>query len=256
MSDSLLVLHGFTGSSSMWDEVCEGLPPHLRIFAIDLLGHELSRLGEHTPGVATPPWSFEEEIDRLGDALIALPEPAHVCGYSLGARVALSLAVRHPGRCASLTLIGVHPGLEDTAEREARRRDDDQLAALLRGLGMEWFVRYWERRALFASQSQLDTARLQAQRVRRLCHKAEGLARSLEVLGLGRMPAYWSALPKLTMPVRLLVGAEDAKFAAIAERIRTLRPATEVQVVDGAGHNLVLERPDVVRATLDVVLGA
>jgi pimeloyl-ACP methyl ester carboxylesterase len=51
-----------------------------------------------------------------------------VVGYSMGGRLALYLALRHPDRCAGLFLESASPGLEDAGERAARRRADEEKA--------------------------------------------------------------------------------------------------------------------------------
>ncbi|GIS99573.1 MAG: hypothetical protein CM1200mP26_12860 [Acidimicrobiales bacterium] len=75
----------------------------------------------------------------------------------MGGRVALGLAIRHPGHVASLSLIGASPGLSDPVERAARRRSDDKLADDLLEDGLTAFVDRWMASPLFASQVRLGT---------------------------------------------------------------------------------------------------
>ncbi len=60
------------------------------------------------------------------------------------------------------------------------------------------------------------------------------------------MPPQWDRLGELTMPMTLVVGARDAKFLAIAERMAERLPDAEVVVVAGAGHAVALEDPPAV----------
>src|SRR4029077_15510464 len=102
--------HGFTGSPRSWDFLPDrrALP---RIVPA-LVGHSGSEAGSEVNG-------FEDEVDRL--ASLTPERGVHAVGYSLGARLALGLALRHPARVTRLTLISCHPGLHSTAERAARR---------------------------------------------------------------------------------------------------------------------------------------
>ena len=73
-------------------------------------------------------------VEATADALAALLDardaaPAHVVGYSLGARVALRLAVAHPDVVDRLVLESPSAGLPTEAERAARRAADEALAA-------------------------------------------------------------------------------------------------------------------------------
>lgn len=237
-----LLLHGFTGAGVSWRPVVDALPGW-ELRCPDLLGHGAD-------GVEAD--SFEAEVDRLVAEMP--PGPFVVAGYSLGARLALAALVRHAGRVRAGLLIGGHPGLTNLDERAARRSADAGRARALRERGVEAFVDEWERLPLFATQRSLPSARLAEQRALRLRHDAEGLARSLEVLGLGAMPGYATELESVSQPVQLLVGERDDKFSRLAERSAAALPDVRLDRVPGVGHNVLLERPDAVVAALATCL--
>ncbi|MFW6023981.1 MAG: alpha/beta fold hydrolase, partial [Myxococcota bacterium] len=192
-----VLLHGFTGSPASWDAVVAALPSDVHVLRPALLGHG------NAAGVRVP--SFEAEVDRIADLIEreGLDRPG-LCGYSLGGRVALGLLVRRPDRFARAVLVGAHPGLADVAERQARAVQDAQWAALLETGGLAAFVQAWERLPLFATQEALPQALRERQRAVRLAHDPAGLARSLRVLGLGRMPDHRPALGAIRVPARLM----------------------------------------------------
>lgn len=202
------------------------------------------------PGTAVG--GFDREVDRLA-ALAAARGFGRmvVAGYSLGARLGLGLAVRHPARVASAVLIGGRAGLTDAGARQARIAADRRLAAALERDGIEAFVRHWEALPLFASQAALPAAVRASQRRRRLAHRPAGLARALRRLGLGTMPDYGPALDTLRCPVRLLVGGRDHAFRAAAEALARRLPRATVEVLGDAGHNLILEAPRAVAAIIE-----
>ena len=76
------------------------------------------------------------------------------------------------------------------------------------------------------------------------------MASSLRLAGTGAQQSLWPDLPSLSMPVLLVVGALDDKFAVIAEQMAALIPDVVVEVIPGAGHVAHLERPDEFRAAL------
>lgn len=230
---TLVLLHGFTGAPASWDEVACRLPRAVRVL-------------RPTLGAAA---SFDAEVDRLAALLHAEgAAPAHVAGYSMGARVALRLALRHPEGCARLTLIGVHPGLEDDAERAERARADERWAALLERDGIAAFACAWDAQPLFASQAALPTAVRDRQRALRLRQDPAALARTLRALSLARMPAAWAELTALAAPACFVAGDGDPRFVRLAVRAAALCRDATARVVAGAGHNVVLERPDAVAA--------
>ena len=52
-------------------------------------------------------------------------------GYSMGARIALQIAIDHPEKVRRLILISATPGLTDDAEREERKRTENLTALML-----------------------------------------------------------------------------------------------------------------------------
>jgi pimeloyl-ACP methyl ester carboxylesterase len=107
-------------------------------------------------------------------------------------------------------------------------------------------VNAWERQPLFATQAALPRDALARQRAERLDHRPRELVRSLRICGLAAMPSYRARLPEIRVPTTLVVGESDAKFAAIAEEMRAAMPHARVAVIQGTGHNVVLERPEAV----------
>lgn len=235
----LVLLHGFTGSPASWDAVVRELPgePPLRPA---LLGHGATADG----GVH----SFADEVQRLARAL---PDaPVHLAGYSLGARMALGVALACQTRVARLTLVSAHPGLADETARAERRRADAVWCELLEAHGIERFVDAWEPQALFATQTKIKPELRARHRAGRLSRDPNGLARSLRTVGLAEMPDFGPELAKLRVPVTLVAGELDSKFSALARDMHGRFSRARLVVVPGAGHDLLLEAPDSVAREL------
>jgi 2-succinyl-6-hydroxy-2,4-cyclohexadiene-1-carboxylate synthase len=238
---SLLLLHGFTGTPGSWDATRELLPAGLTTICPWLVGHG-------RPEAAPEIESFEGEVDRL----VALVQgPVCVAGYSLGARLALGVLVRHPGRVRAAVLVSGSAGLDTPAEREQRQRADRRWIDLLESDGVAAFVARWEEQPLFATQAALPAELRRSERERRLAHTAQGLSRSLAVTGSGSMPSYRPALSRLTQPVEIVTGELDSRFCALGQALAGELPRGSFHQVEAAGHNLLLERP---RAVASVIL--
>lgn len=236
-----LLLHGFTGTSEDWSELWPETQPAL---AIDLPGHG---------GSAAPVGNYEAEIARL---LAALPMQVDgLAGYSLGGRIALSLMAAAPRRFRRLIILSAHPGLEDQAERSARRAADQHWVDRLCGGDIKGFAAAWQRQPLFRDQHKRAPAAVAAQQRRRLQQCPIGLARSLECFGLGQMPPTWSAIRRFGGRLDWITGAEDEKFRRLANRVRALRPATRHAVIPACGHNPLIEAPDALRHQLEHLIG-
>jgi 2-succinyl-6-hydroxy-2,4-cyclohexadiene-1-carboxylate synthase len=240
---TLVLLHGFLGLPESWSEVMLGLRSAERVVRPALHGHG--------PADWSLGGSFDDEIARLATSLREQHlVSAHVVGYSMGARLALVLAARHPELVGQLTLVGGTAGIDDDDERSARAAADLRLADVLRAGGLPAFVRNWEALPLFATQERLSADVRARHRARRLSHHAPFVAHALETLSPGRMPVMTRHLRDLDVPVTLVAGSLDPKFASIARAIAPLFPRARVEIVDGAGHDVCLERPRALAALL------
>jgi 2-succinyl-6-hydroxy-2,4-cyclohexadiene-1-carboxylate synthase len=236
---ALLLLHGFTGSGSVWAGLAAGLRRRgVRTIAPDLPGH--GRAGVPTePASATVEWTADD-LARLLGRLDATP--ASVLGYSLGARVALRLTIAHPAVVSRLVLESPSAGIADEAAREERRRADDQLADEIERGGIEAFVDRWERDPIFASHAKLDARVARVQRELRLRNTAAGLALSLRSAGQGAMHPLHDRLAEIHAPTLVIAGALDPARAR-AELVAAGIPGARLAIVAGAGHTPHLERP-------------
>lgn len=230
----LVALHGFLGSKDDWADLAARLP-HRRIVAVDLPGH-----GEAV-GLDVAAYGFDEAVAALSTTLASLEYGRFdLLGYSMGGRVALAFALAHPSFVNTLTLESSSPGLSSEEERAARRALDAERADALRR-DFPAFLRDWYAMPLFAT---LTAAQRDALIAQRATADPDELARGLVGMGTGAMPNLWPALSALTVPVRLVAGARDAKFAALAGRMAERLPCASVHLVGSAGHNVHLEQPE------------
>lgn len=235
----LLLLHGFTGSSDNWAELTPRLSHRFRVIRVDLPGHgRTAAPADHARG--TVPAVAADLATLLAERNAT---PAHILGYSMGARLALGIALGHPHVVRSLILESGSPGLATAAERAARRTADEALAERIERNGIVAFVDEWERLPLWESQRNLPEATRRRLRERRLRCDPAGLAASLRQMGTGAQPSFWDDLGRLQAPTLLITGALDARFCAIAAAMRAQNPALQHQVVAGAGHAPHLEQP-------------
>jgi 2-succinyl-6-hydroxy-2,4-cyclohexadiene-1-carboxylate synthase len=228
----VLVLHGFTGSIEAMYPLIGPLAAANTVVAVDLLGH-----GRSTAPAGADRYRADElyrDLDVVVDTLRL--ETLGLVGYSLGGRLALGYACGRPGRVSRLAVIGAGLGIEDEAARQARIQADEALAALVEEEGVTAFVERWMRRPLIAEQASQGSAAWVEARSRRLGLDPNGLTGMLRGFGRGAMPPLALQLSRLEAPVLAVVGAEDHKFRAEADRIAELAPDARVAVVAGAGH--------------------
>lgn len=228
----LTLLHGFTQKGDSWSELA-ALLPEARILAPDI--------------VATSMEGCERDLLELWEREGV--GRTHLAGYSMGGRLALYVATRHPERLLSLTVISAHAGL-DGAAREERRQRDETLAQEIEARGIEWFAAYWSALPLFAGLARRG-ARFQAQvESARLDNDPGRLAASLRGMGPGSAPSVWAALGAIEVPALFIAGSEDGDYPEQARRLAAAVPRGRAEILAGAGHSVHLEDPAAVAELL------
>jgi len=224
------MLHGFGGTHRAWDGVTAALDPkRYRPVAIDLPGHGVAADVER-------PITFDGCVRHV---LTVAPERFVLCGYSLGGRIALHVALAAPARVSRLVLVSTSPGLEGPGERAERRAADERLAKELEETPFEDFIERWRAQPLFADDPP-EVARRAREDQRR--NRPDALAAVMRGIGSGEMQSLWGRLEELEMPTAVVVGDRDRKFLELGGRMVGMVPAAALITVPG-GHGLPLENP-------------
>ncbi len=242
---AVMLLHGFMGRGAAWATWSASLAATHRVLMPDLPGHGASLGLDHE--TYTMPGAAAALVALLDAERVAR---ADVVGYSMGGRLALYLALQHPSRVRSLTLVSASPGLR-TAEARAERRQQDAARAEALQSDFEGFVARWYGQAVFDGLP--PTLRAERVALRQENDPAE-LARSLRAMGTGAQPSLWERLDALTVSTAALAGGRDAKYVAIAQAMAAASPAITAHVRAGAGHVVQDEHPVAVRRILALQL--
>jgi pimeloyl-ACP methyl ester carboxylesterase len=166
--------------------------------------------------------------------LAQLPDRFSLCGFSLGAIIALEIAAQAPDRVERLALIGCNPGMLDGDAARIR-------AALSRD---EFVASSFDHadpviHALIDEMAADTSAEDYAQQTRITLTRHDSRPR----------------LAALTMPVLILCGCEDRICpAALSIEMAASVPHSRLALIDGAGHYVTLEQPQAVAAELSAWL--
>lgn len=229
----VVALHGFTGSAAamlpLLDAVRDGRPA----IAIDLVGHGTSDAPDYLDS-----YSMSSVVDQvLSVTGPREPNTVHLIGYSMGGRVALSLAARAPWYFASITAISATPGIEDPLERAARHDADLALAMRIEEVGIDQFVEEWLHKDIFAPYvASLNREARERTVAMRAKATVQGLAGSLRGTGTGAMPPVWSQLQGLRSPLLAIAGELDARYAQLASQIADATPNGRAAILSDTGH--------------------
>jgi pimeloyl-ACP methyl ester carboxylesterase len=228
-------------STRYWDHLVPELAKTNTVVVLDLLGFGRSPAPRDATYDATAHiQAVIYTLDKLG-----VNEPFVLAGHSMGARVALKLALAYPKRVKKLVLLSmpVYASVEEARNTLTRGKLHLKLtyygptariicAVFCHGLRpiMRLIAPYYLR------QHPKEVAK------DGLLHTWQSFSRSM-----GHMIEATDVqedLLKVTMPLELLYGEND--HAAVLRNVKALKLPnnTLLQIVPSAGHNLPLQRPE------------
>ena len=223
----IVLLHGLTGVAEVWAPTVARLPDTPgRCIAIDQRGHGQS---------AKPPTGYAVGafVSDLMAALVAAGiERPHLVGHSMGARVAMVAAARHPEQFRSVSIIDIGPeawranwvdslasfdrmprqfaSLDEALGRLGRARGGESLDATLAASNDEL-------RTIAAARFQLDDDSH--------CRWRADIEALKQAVKAQRSRSYWREWRALNLPALFIRGGTSAEVRpAIAERMRRMNP--------------------------------
>jgi 2-succinyl-6-hydroxy-2,4-cyclohexadiene-1-carboxylate synthase len=234
---ALLCLHGFLGSRKDFAPIFDQLSTEFLCLSVDLPGHGKTQIVEQASGY---------EMEEIAQGLIQLIRkldlaPCYLVGYSMGGRLALYLACCFPQYFSGVLLESASPGLATEFERAERQKKDEVLAVNLEVGVWPNFVRQWYNQPLFSTLKSHPCFETLLQSRYNNCPFE--LARALRGMGTGAQPSLWEALPRLKLPLTLVVGTLDFKFVAINQVMKDCCPSAQL-VTAPTGHVVHFEAPD------------
>lgn len=236
-AQTLVLVHGFTGSKENWYRVARQLKGRYRLVMPDLPGWGGS---ERKPDAD---YGYIAQSERLADFIGKIsPQPVVLVGHSMGGGIVATTAARAPGRVSRVGLIDASGvrfddnqfGLDVLAGKNPFAVDD--AASFERYLATVFHVREarpwipWPADKLYIAERKRDAAFEQ---------------RVLDKIGRGDerfLPGEVAA--RIKQPTLLLWCKQDRVIDPSAMTLygRSLPQATQV-LLDGCGHMSLMERP-------------
>lgn len=230
----ILLLHGVGLRAEAWNRQIDALSPHYRIVAPDMPGHGQSpspsrefTLADYTNAAAAT-------------AAARMDEPIMVAGHSMGAMIALDMAMRYPDRvCAVVALNGI---FERTAQAAAAVR---ARAATLDGKSIPdptGTLERWFGDDLSPERGACHDWLINADPV--------GYQMAYSAFAEGAGPSR-DALAELSCPALFMTGSlEPNSTPHMSQAMAELAPQGRASVVDDAAHMMPMTHAGAVNAAL------
>jgi pimeloyl-ACP methyl ester carboxylesterase len=236
----VVALHGITGHARTWDEEARLLGERRRVLALDQRGHgdsDPAPDGDYSDGALLADLvAFADALGLRRFALLAL---------SLGGRVAINFAGRHPERVERLVVVDIGPEIAPAgrarvgalmAQAPERFESVEEVVAHLRASNPRYTDAMLQHRARHAVRPLPGGG---------LTWKYDRALREAIRQGRLRVPAdLWPQWRAIACPTLLVRGAEsDVLSEETAKRMVDELPAARLVVVPGAGHTVPGDQP-------------
>ncbi len=227
----LLLLHGGGVSGWMWRPTLSVLRTPARVLVPDLPGHGRSASQDYR--------SHDETVGALVELLEQYaPGGALVVGFSLGAQLAVLLTAERPDLVTDVVVV--------SAQAKPLALAGPTVAMLAAAAPLARWPRFARLQAkeLFVPATLLPAYVAESARI----------SRATLVASVGENirftpPAAW-ATPGA--PALVLAGARERRVMRDSARaLHAARPGSELRIVDGIGHGLPLQAPELMAAMLD-----
>jgi pimeloyl-ACP methyl ester carboxylesterase len=258
----VVFVHGLFGQGRNWTTIAKGLSDGHRVTLLDLPNHG------HSPW--TDRVDYLDMAELVAAELRLLDEPVTLVGHSMGGKVAMQLALRHPELLRALVVVDVAPA--DYPEAGARTDDPDEeltpfagYIAAMRALDLDSLeTREQADEALrSAVPSPMVRSFLLQSLVRDGVGAGGGWRWRLNLVALardlGELRGFPAPPPGATFdgPVLWIAGA-NSTYVLPEDRVRMdeLFPGTRLVRIKNAGHWVHSEQPEVFLETLRRFLAA
>ena len=237
----VIFVHGAGMDHTVFAMQARALAHHgRRVIAFDLPGHGQS---------AGPPLaSIEAMADWLLRAASACSsERFRLAGHSMGALVALEAAARGGTRVEALALLGVVPAMRVHPDLLAAARDNSRAAAAL--------MTSWSFGAAGQRGGNPAPGLWLPGGAQRLLERAEATSLAADLAACDAYRGAMAAAGSVRCPVALILGGQDRMTpAAEGRRLDASFAAARIEILEDAGHMMMLEQPSATLALLREVL--
>lgn len=228
----LALIHGWGIGNAVWQPLIESLASAWRVHLVDLPGYAGA-----TESDADFTSTAQAVIDRL-------PDGVTLCGWSLGAMLAMRVALLAPQRVAGLLLVGATASFCQREDWPAAQPPEllDSFSASIRGEPQQTLQRFAALLCQGDRQSRSLIRLLLACLRNAAPPSRETLRRGLDWL---REVDLRPQLSTIATPTLLIHGDRDPlNPVAAAHSLATSLPAARLEVFDGAAHAPFLADPD------------
>jgi pimeloyl-ACP methyl ester carboxylesterase len=231
----IILVHGYSLSSSAWDKVLNKFPPKYKVFAIDLRG--FGKSGKPVNGYTY--MQMSKDLSLFMDSIKT--EKAILIGHSLGSNMLQHFAVNHPQKILSLILSNSYAMNVDPAgisEGVKKRLDSYGTKEENRKVFESTMPTYFSKDNL----SPGDIEKFVEIGVQSSTDALRGMLE--ETCSVPKIPN--NKFQSIHKPTLIVVGTRDTKYATFEKAVAINEgiPNSKIFIVEYSGHTPMWEKPE------------
>jgi pimeloyl-ACP methyl ester carboxylesterase len=237
---TLVLLHGYLETLSIWDDFMGLLDKDIRVIRIDLPGHGMSGTNLDINTVDFSAQAAYEALLKCG------VNECVIAGHSMGGYVALAFAANHPDATCGLCLFHSTPNPDPEEKRDGRNRE---IALIREGKLTQAIAKGVPH--MFAPDNVVRFAEKieEIKEVAEICDP-EGVIACLE--GMMARPDRNAFIAGFTKPLLFIFGEKDRYISVeTAQGLAAKYKQAQVLWLPNSGHNGFIEEPDKVAAKVN-----
>jgi len=258
--DPVILIHGFSDRKEHWRAQVGALSKHFKVIRMDNRGTGKSDRpdGEYTMEV------YASDVAGLMDSLGM--EKSHIIGHSLGGMIAQNFAILYPNRINKLILVNTFPGLKppgepiddaiemykESAFASQEAIEKDPLNAFINGAKSSYSRNFWKImreepkkkfHGIWSVEDLVEEKVKFGPTIKDLSNQAHALSTHNT----------YERLNEIKNKVLILSAEKDKSCPkTMGEKMHELIPNSKFEVIEGAGHQSILEKaPEVNQVIID-----
>ena len=248
--DHIILIHGFSDRKEHWQAQLDALSEHFKVIRMDNRGAGKSDRpdGEYTMEI------YASDVNGLMDFLDI--EKSHIMGHSMGGMIAQNFAILYPNRVNKLILLNTFPGLKPPGEpvddvvkmlkanaiagQEALEKDP--LNTFIDGAKSSYSRKFWKImreepkkkfHGIWSVEDLIDEKINYGPTTKDLSNQSYAISKHNT----------YERLHEINSEV-LIISAEKDKSCpkSMGEKMHELIPNSKFIIIEGAGHQSILEK--------------
>lgn len=225
---SVLFIHGAGGSHQIWFHQLRALGRKRRVIALDLPGH-----GGSNGSGAEQITAYRDLVKELATALGF--QRFVLAGHSMGGAIAQCFALAYPDQLVAIVLVGTGARLRVHPKIFAGLRDDARSAVEL--------IAKWSRAPCAPAEAVEQDAKAM---LRTPVPAIEGDLRACDAFDV------MEQIQEISTPTLVICGTDDLMTPPkYAEYLHQQIKGSELVIIPGAGHMVMLEKPEEVSRAIE-----